>query len=183
MFNSNLFADRIKKARMRKEMSQSDLAEKVGLSTTTISSYEKSTGQKIPALDKALTIAEALDVSLDWLCGLSDTDTGKTSTVEVLKGLANAISILSLNVEYHYATGFSPPSMQISASNSLLMDFLMDLNKIAPVLNDKDVPDYLKAGLKNTIYEKYQKYDISQLIFDPQQQHESNSSSEGDYPF
>jgi len=69
MFDSNVFAERLKKARTAKSLSQAELAEKVGVSTTTISSYEKFKDSKIPALDKAQTIAETLGVSLDWLCG------------------------------------------------------------------------------------------------------------------
>ncbi len=69
MFNSQIFAERLKSARNKKHLSQAELAKGVGVSAATISSYETPNGTKIPALDKAAAIASELDVSLDWLCG------------------------------------------------------------------------------------------------------------------
>ncbi len=160
MFDANVFAERLKKARSDKSLSQAELAEKVGVSTTTISSYEKSKGSKVPALDKAQTIAEVLGVSLDWLCGLTAPDSEEQNTIEVLNGLANAIGVLKLDInQYDENDNY----MEISATNEVLVRFLKDLSKIVSVLHDDEIPEYLKTGLKNTIYEKYKKYNISQL--------------------
>lgn len=69
MFNSQIFAERLKKARVQKHLSQAQLAKAVGVSAATISSYETPNGAKIPALDKAAALADELEVGLDWLCG------------------------------------------------------------------------------------------------------------------
>ena len=69
MFNTKIFAERLKAARTEKHISQAELAKTVGVSAATISSYETPSGAKIPSLDKAAAIASELDISLDWLCG------------------------------------------------------------------------------------------------------------------
>ena len=67
-YDKKIFSERLKKARADKNMKQSELAQAIGVSATTISSYERSEGTKIPSLDKALVLSDVLGVSLDWLC-------------------------------------------------------------------------------------------------------------------
>lgn len=69
MFEIRVFSERMKTARVEKRLSQAELAKAVGVSAATISSYETTNDPKMPSLDKAAAIAEALGVSLDWLCG------------------------------------------------------------------------------------------------------------------
>lgn len=64
---------RIKIARMRKGISQKKLAEKISRSETAISSYELNT--QTPPLDILISIAEVLDVSLDYLAGFDPEQT------------------------------------------------------------------------------------------------------------
>ena len=67
--SSNL-STRIKELRTIKKLTQKELAETLNISTVSISSYE--TGAKTPSLDMILNIAQKYDISIDWLCGLSD---------------------------------------------------------------------------------------------------------------
>ena len=66
---SNLSA-RIKELRTSKNLTQKELAETLSISTVSVSSYE--TGAKTPSLDMVMNIAQRYNVSIDWLCGLSD---------------------------------------------------------------------------------------------------------------
>ena len=52
------------------DLSQSELADLLGVQQPTISAYE--TGSVEPTLSKLVAIARECNVSLDWLCGLSD---------------------------------------------------------------------------------------------------------------
>lgn len=183
MFDIKIFSERLKTVRTKKGLSQADLAKMIGVSSATISSYETANGAKIPSLNKAEAIAETLEVSLDWLCGLTAPDSQEQSTIDVLKGLADAIGVLKLDVNYFEGDYMNPTSMDISARNVILMRFLMDLNKITSVLQDNDIPEYLKAGLKNAIYEKYKSYSISQLIYDVDSPNTSTLTSKDEYPF
>lgn len=64
------FSTRIKELRTSKQLTQKELAETLNISTVSISSYE--TGTKTPSLDMVKNIAQKCNVSIDWLCGLSD---------------------------------------------------------------------------------------------------------------
>ena len=56
---------RLREARLRREMSQEDVAEALGIHPMTISKYERD--QQDPNTARLAALAEALDVSSDWL--------------------------------------------------------------------------------------------------------------------
>ena len=64
---------RIKEARMRKNMTQKDLAKRISRSETAVSSYESNV--QFPPLDVLISIAEVLEVSLDYLVGFNSNQT------------------------------------------------------------------------------------------------------------
>lgn len=59
------FGGRLKQARTRKRLTQSQVAEKLGIDFTTISKYENDRSQ--PDYDTLLRLAALYDVSVDWL--------------------------------------------------------------------------------------------------------------------
>lgn len=63
--NLKNFGARVKKARLSKDWSQEELANKLGTSKSVISGYES--GRNDPAYSMALKIAEKLNVSINWL--------------------------------------------------------------------------------------------------------------------
>lgn len=63
--NLKNFGSRIKKARLCKDWSQEELANKLGTSKSVISGYES--GRNDPSYSMALKIAEQLSVSINWL--------------------------------------------------------------------------------------------------------------------
>lgn len=67
---NNNFPTRIKELRISKGLTQKELAETLNISTVSVSSYE--TGAKTPSLSMVMNIAQKYNVSIDWLCGLSD---------------------------------------------------------------------------------------------------------------
>lgn len=58
---------RIRSARFLAGLKQKDLARKTGLSSTTISLYEK--GRSIPGMRSISKISKALHASIDWMLG------------------------------------------------------------------------------------------------------------------
>ncbi len=65
-------AARIRQKRQELSMTQEALAAAIGTSQKQVSRYEN--GDNDPTGDVLRHIAEALDVSVDWLLGLEDTD-------------------------------------------------------------------------------------------------------------
>lgn len=69
--NAQLLCSRLKELRSSLNLTQKEFAEKIGASTVSISSYE--IGAKTPSLDMLLAMSKTFNVSIDWLCGISDT--------------------------------------------------------------------------------------------------------------
>lgn len=94
------FAQRLKAQRDKVGFTQAQLAEKIGVSSQTISAYEKnSAGEKgkTPTLDKAVALAQTLGVSLDYLCGvLLDIEEEN----EPFENLADVVSHLKILTRY-----------------------------------------------------------------------------------
>lgn len=67
MYNKEILSKRIKELRQEKNLTQRQLAEKANTTATSISAYEK--GQKTPSIEVLCNIANALETSVDWLCG------------------------------------------------------------------------------------------------------------------
>lgn len=70
--------ERLRELRNIKKITQVNLAETGGVSRTAIGNYEK--GSVTPPTDFLITISQSYDVSMDWLCGLTDEMRGKTLT-------------------------------------------------------------------------------------------------------
>lgn len=66
------FSERLRVAREQSKMTQTQLADKAGMKQSKISTYESRNSTTVPSLDAAASLAAALDVSLDWLAGISD---------------------------------------------------------------------------------------------------------------
>lgn len=62
------FSERLKQARTDKGMTQYELAELAGLPRETVGLLERK--RNTAHLYTAIVLAKALNVSLDWLCGL-----------------------------------------------------------------------------------------------------------------
>ena len=67
---STEFGNRLKIVREQRDVSREDIALKLGTSAAIIGRYER--GERTPNIDIAKKLAEALEVSLDYLAG--DTD-------------------------------------------------------------------------------------------------------------
>ena len=65
-----LFSERLKDLRGNLHMTQKEFAEKINITAAALSAYENN--QKNPSIAVAKRIAETFDISLDWLCGVSE---------------------------------------------------------------------------------------------------------------
>lgn len=72
MENKEIFAVRLKKIRERLGITQLSFAKLVNSTAATISAYENAT--KNPSLENVINIAKKCEVSIDWLCGLSENE-------------------------------------------------------------------------------------------------------------
>lgn len=67
-----MFQKRLKSSRVKKELSQQDMADILGISVRSYQRYEAINGFCIPSVETLVLISDALDVSIDWLLGRDD---------------------------------------------------------------------------------------------------------------
>lgn len=102
------FPDRLRELRMSKDMTQKVFAETVELTPASQSAYEG--GRKTPTIEIAARIAAKHDVSLDWLCGLSEAQSieGMKTYADVARCIANACAATTVEIDvdarYHTVT-------------------------------------------------------------------------------
>ena len=70
MENSNVFTERFRTALFRKKIKQKELAQRLGMPPSQIGAY--ATGVRHPSIETLTKIANALEVSTDYLLGLSE---------------------------------------------------------------------------------------------------------------
>jgi transcriptional regulator with XRE-family HTH domain len=71
------FGERLTLVRKRKNLSQAETGKKIGINGDAYGRYER--GEVRPTIEMAVKIAQALDVSLDYLTGNSDIELDKNT--------------------------------------------------------------------------------------------------------
>lgn len=78
----NGLGERIKEQRELKRLSQKGLADKIGVSASVVSNYEK--GERSPSLESLLSLARTFQCSTDYLLGFEKLDKDKVLDVSML---------------------------------------------------------------------------------------------------
>lgn len=78
------FGERLSLVRKRKKFSQADIGKKLGINGDAVGRYERN--EVRPTIEMATKLARALEVSLDYLVGSTDTEIDK-ATLERIKVL------------------------------------------------------------------------------------------------
>ena len=86
-FDNFLFGERVRNLRVSHGLSQSALANTLGITPTQISDIEK--GKTSTALKRAVLLATFFSVSLDYLVGLSDSPLGACALSERISALSD----------------------------------------------------------------------------------------------
>lgn len=142
MNSDTIIAERIKQKRKELKMTQRGLAKAARATPTVISAYEKA--QKKPSIGTMIKIAEALNVSIDWLCGKETVKEIKTleDVVEVLLKIDNFFSICKAKDENEFVLRFDFKDMPRNYQDAF-MNFISGW---------KEIEDYDRAG--DTIFKE-----------------------------
>lgn len=91
------FGNALKTLRLRKNMTQAQLAQKLGLTKSVISAYE--TGLRLPSYDILIHIARIYNVSTDYLLGIEQKQEIDLSGLsqEEIDALMNLINAMKRN--------------------------------------------------------------------------------------
>lgn len=83
--DKNIFAERLRIAREEiRKLTQAELSEKSGLPATSISHFENTKGTRKPSFDNLRRLAQALDVTTDYLLGSTSSPMGKVDDSDAL---------------------------------------------------------------------------------------------------
>lgn len=136
MGDFSILANRIKELRHSVNMTQREFAKEAGFTAATLSAYEN--GSKSPSLEIIMGIAKRFDVSIDWLCGLSEQKNNKSTSFEtysnIIETLLNIDSVLQFNIVN--GTGFFK---QLEFDDIQMNNFLGDLSKFKTMLKEKTI--------------------------------------------
>lgn len=129
MDNKKLIGMRLNSALAKKGIKQKELAQQIGVTDNTISYF--CSGRRTPNIEMLISIARALNVSGDYLLGLSDVITPSTDLQAVVAytGLSED-NVATLNT-HKVAAAFDPPLVYNEARNiqgdELFLDCANDL--------------------------------------------------------
>lgn len=118
-----IFATRLKKYRKKRGLSQVELAEAVEVTSQTISGYEtfgSGKNSKTPTLHTAVSIAQALDVPLDYLCGMIS-----NPKLQKIKTYADAVECLDeLMAVFNVDLGADDAELRFTIKDEKLARFM-----------------------------------------------------------
>ncbi|MGE5605241.1 MAG: helix-turn-helix domain-containing protein [Bacteroidota bacterium] len=102
-----MFQDRLRKLRKERNLSQDDVGQSLNLGGRTIGNYES--GERLPALDTLVKLADFYEVSIDYLLGRTDNRhlNSTTSEMSIFESLPpeayEELKILLEFLQYKYA--------------------------------------------------------------------------------
>ncbi len=179
------FSKNMEATRKQLKLYQKDVAEKAGLTKAAISSYEK--GIKFPTLENALKIAEALNTTIDELCGIKSQPAAQTYA-NVIASLLNVVDTIKAEIDEHTTNigRYDDPDTLMGycfcTYNKTICRFMSDWKKILKLYNDGTIDDELYEAWKMKKQQDYSKipfYKEDGAINDP----ESDNDLDDDLPF
>ena len=178
----NVFGIRLREARNDKNLKQQELADMVGIALSTLSAYEntklpQNDKGKAPSIYTAYKMCEALGVSLDWLCGLSEYKNGNVISfhgiADMIEDKNNSWSVLEdvVQVEIKQEDENAPPVYgnevyytAIVTKNIYISNFVREYQNAWDALNaaqkaskDYELPKEIFENLKASIINKHTK--------------------------
>ena len=138
---AELFGSRLREAREEQKLSQADVAAKVGITSQSLSNYERGTQQ--PPLKTATNLAKALNVSLDYLCDNTEALPEEQHGLKTFADLALFFTAwkdqgtCAINVNEVVVKGKSIGTVVvISLSHEGLIKYFSGLKKMSKLLED-----------------------------------------------
>lgn len=163
MAGIQIFSERLKELRIDMGLNQADFAKLIGVTQQSLSSYEKCTSK--PPLDIAIKIAEKCDISLSWLCGLSDRITNNKlfrTYTDIIDIFFDIMNVAHLHV-YPTETECVNPDDQIivlwgiAFTDNHLNEFLADWQKMRSL--------YLNGTIDDEVYSLWREKTINKYNF------------------
>lgn len=174
MSNENILSLRIKELRSSAKLTQKEFADSLNISTVSISSYE--TGAKTPSLDMVINIAKKYNVSIDWLCGLSNEKQSNgvyTTYADILRVLVNLCSTKYEDKTTHEQLEYVEPTLHTCSDNihfiirddNLVNSFFENWEKMYDLLKQNVINDDIYTQWLEGQLETYKNHKIDKMPF------------------
>ena len=136
--NPNILGEQLKRIRVKKDLSQKELAELLGVTPASLSAYE--TGKKNPSLNVLIDIAKKCNVSLDWLCGLSQYE-NNLNEIKTYSDIIKLLTQISKTKLIDFTDIYMVGACISFRENSALKLFLNDFKKMYTLYTDKSIDE------------------------------------------
>lgn len=150
-----ILGTRLKLLRKRLKVNQIEFSKMIGISSATLSAYE--TGVKNPSLAVLKNIAKTCNVSIDWLCGLSEkeslsSDDSIKTYSDIIKMLVEMEKYISINCRFFYydniASSYNQSPEKEAAGeiifyNGTMAHFIHDWEKMIDLHSSGTIDDNL----------------------------------------
>lgn len=154
-----IFSDRLKTLRQSLNMTQQEFISDIGITASALSAYEK--GQKNPSISVVKRISEKYNVSIDWLCGLSEKKQLSniyTTYGEIAAELFKIDNSLEMTFERIKKTEYNSYTC-ISFEDPIFDTFLQEWNDATNVLYNTSI----NKAITKDMYLSWQKNKLEEL--------------------
>lgn len=160
MGNREIFATRLKEIRTQTGKSQKEFATMVQSTAATISAYENAT--KNPSLDIVMNIAEKCNVSIDWLCGLSNQKELKPEINNFKDFAIRILELLEIDTFYsiyfeEIKSGNARLQALVLPENPEFINFVETYKELCTLFNNKKIKEYVLDTWLNGALEDLEK--------------------------
>lgn len=166
-FTKELFTERVAQARQKAGVTVKELQTICGVSSSVMSKYVN--GHVVPPLNVVCAMAGRLDVSIDWLCGLSDKPKQSTPEITTYGDLARTILAIEkkdvrwakggtssmfvfLNAEIREFGEATQAATKITIADSTLYDFFVKYQRYSDMAREsEDDRELVEAWVENQL--------------------------------
>ncbi len=145
-----MYGKRIKKLRLEEGFKQKDLAEKLGISASSVGMYEREERQ--PDAETLKTIADFFDVSVDYILGNSNKRDHKHLTAKDKRDISRTLDELADQIENHEGEILNYDGIEVTKEDAeLLIDAIeLALKRIKKKNKEKYTPNKYKNNLSDS---------------------------------
>lgn len=154
-----IFSQRLRELRTSLGMTQKDFAKELGITASALSSYEKNNIN--PSISIARRIAENYNVSIDWLCGLSE-KRNYNDTIETYGDAIRLLLKLDEKLDIAVSTGLTDipsfdcvPYAELSFGNFKMQEFLREWEKMKELHDQCTIDDEVYSLWAEKTLKKY----------------------------
>lgn len=161
MAGIEIFSERLKEVRNKMGLNQAEFANLIGVTQQSLSGYEKCTSK--PTLEVAIRIAKECNISLSWLCGLSDRISNNkvfqtyTDIIDIFFDIMNVARLNVYIVDNCVVDAFNYNSIMhgIAFSDEYLNEFLEDWRKMRNLFLNGTIDDEVYSLWREKTIKKY----------------------------